>query len=101
LSERIRSAGCEQKIESWLKIGGRKFSSASNTIIEQKHFQLLFIKSRTWYAKVLVYVKEIAVGIFFAVSVAVKLATNYGKISRQGTATILLSKQINCIAIKY
>jgi hypothetical protein len=29
----------------------------------------------------------------------VKLATNYEKISRQGTATILLSKQINCIAI--
>jgi hypothetical protein len=46
-----------------------------------------------------VYDKEIAVGIFFAMSVAVKLATNYGKISRQGTATILLSKQINCIAI--
>jgi hypothetical protein len=32
-------------------------------------------------------------------SVAVRLATNYEKISRQGTATILLSKHINCIAI--
>ncbi len=31
--------------------------------------------------------------------VAVKFATNYEKISRQGTATILLSKYINCIAI--
>jgi hypothetical protein len=31
-------------------------------------------------------------------SVAVRLVTNYEKISRQGTATILLSKQINCIA---
>ncbi len=32
-------------------------------------------------------------------SVAVRLATNYEKISRQGTATILLSKHIICIAI--
>jgi hypothetical protein len=32
-------------------------------------------------------------------SVAVKLATNYDKISRRGTATILLSKHIKCIAI--
>ncbi len=32
-------------------------------------------------------------------SVAVKLATNYEKISRRGTATILLSKHISCIAI--
>ena len=31
-------------------------------------------------------------------SVAVRLVTNYEKISRQGTATILLSKHINCIA---
>ncbi len=31
--------------------------------------------------------------------VAVRLATNYEKISRPGTATILLSKDINCIAI--
>jgi hypothetical protein len=31
--------------------------------------------------------------------VAVRLATNYEKISRQGTATILLSKHISCIAI--
>jgi hypothetical protein len=31
--------------------------------------------------------------------VAVRLATNYEKISRRGTATILLSKHINCIAI--
>jgi hypothetical protein len=31
--------------------------------------------------------------------VAVRLATNYKKISRQGTATILLSKHICCIAI--
>jgi hypothetical protein len=30
--------------------------------------------------------------------VAVRLATNYEKISRRGTATILLSKHINCIA---
>ncbi len=33
------------------------------------------------------------------VSAMVKLATNYEKISRQGTATILLSKHISCIAI--
>jgi hypothetical protein len=32
-------------------------------------------------------------------SVAVRLATNYEKTSRQGTATILLSKHICCIAI--
>ena len=32
-------------------------------------------------------------------SVAVKLATNYEKISRRGTATILLSKHISCNAI--
>ena len=32
-------------------------------------------------------------------SVAVKLATNYEKISRPGTATILLSKHISCNAI--
>ncbi len=31
--------------------------------------------------------------------VAVRLATNYEKISRRGTATILLSKHISCIAI--
>jgi hypothetical protein len=31
--------------------------------------------------------------------VAVKLATNYEKISRRGTATILLSKHISCKAI--
>jgi hypothetical protein len=31
-------------------------------------------------------------------SVAVRLVTNYEKISRRGTATILLSKLINCIA---
>jgi hypothetical protein len=31
--------------------------------------------------------------------VAVKLATNYEKISRCGTATILISKHISCIAI--
>ena len=31
--------------------------------------------------------------------VAVKLATNYEKISRRGTATILMSKHISCIAI--
>ena len=32
-------------------------------------------------------------------SVAVRLATNYEKISRRGTATILLSKNISCNAI--
>ncbi len=32
-------------------------------------------------------------------SVAVRLATNYEKISRGGTATIILSKHISCIAI--
>jgi hypothetical protein len=32
-------------------------------------------------------------------SVAVKHATNYEKISRLGTATILLQKHISCIAI--
>ncbi len=32
-------------------------------------------------------------------SVAVRLATNYEKISRPATATILLSKHISCIAI--
>jgi hypothetical protein len=32
-------------------------------------------------------------------SVAMKLATNYEKICRLGTATILLSKHISCIAI--
>ncbi len=32
-------------------------------------------------------------------SVAVKLVTNYEKISRRGTATILLSKHISCNAI--
>jgi hypothetical protein len=31
--------------------------------------------------------------------VAVRLATNYEKISRRGNATILLSKHIKCIAI--
>ncbi len=31
--------------------------------------------------------------------VAVRLATNYGKISRRGTASILLSKHISVIAI--
>jgi hypothetical protein len=31
-------------------------------------------------------------------SVAVRIVTNYEKISRRGTATILLSKQIHCIA---
>jgi hypothetical protein len=31
--------------------------------------------------------------------VAVKLATNYEKISRHGTISILLSKHISCIAI--
>jgi hypothetical protein len=31
--------------------------------------------------------------------VAAKLATNYEKISRRGTATILQSKHISCIAI--
>jgi hypothetical protein len=31
--------------------------------------------------------------------VVVKLATNYEKISRRGTAIILLSKHISCIAI--
>ncbi len=35
----------------------------------------------------------------FPMSVAVWLATNYEKISIQGTATILLSKHISCIAI--
>jgi hypothetical protein len=30
---------------------------------------------------------------------ALKLATNYEKISRQGTATILPSKHISCIAL--
>ena len=40
-------------------------------------------------------------GFFFLIpmSVAVRLATNYEKISRRGTATILLSKHISCIAI--
>ena len=32
-------------------------------------------------------------------SVAVRLATNYEKISRRGTATFLLSKHISCNAI--
>jgi hypothetical protein len=32
-------------------------------------------------------------------SVAVKLVTRYEKISRHGTAFILLSKHISCIAI--
>ncbi len=32
-------------------------------------------------------------------SVAVRLATNYEKISRQGTATILLSKHLSCMVI--
>jgi hypothetical protein len=32
--------------------------------------------------------------------VAVRLATKYEKISRRGTATILLSKHISCIAIE-
>jgi hypothetical protein len=36
---------------------------------------------------------------FYFFSVAVRLATNYEKISRRGTATVLLSKHINCIAI--
>ena len=36
---------------------------------------------------------------FFSTLVAVRLATNYEKISRRGTATILLSKHIYCIAI--
>jgi hypothetical protein len=36
---------------------------------------------------------------FLPMSVAVKLATNYEKISRRGTATILQSKHISCIAI--
>ena len=36
---------------------------------------------------------------FFPMLVAVRLATNYEKISRRGTATILLSKHINCTAI--
>jgi hypothetical protein len=36
---------------------------------------------------------------FFPKFEAVKLATNYEKISRQGTATILLSKHISCITI--
>ncbi len=31
--------------------------------------------------------------------VAVRLATNYEKINKRGTATILLSKHISCIAI--
>jgi hypothetical protein len=35
----------------------------------------------------------------FPMSIAVKLDTNYGKISRHGTATVLLSKHIRCIAI--
>ncbi len=35
----------------------------------------------------------------FSMLVAVWLATNYEKISRQGTTTILLSKQFSCIAI--
>ncbi len=42
---------------------------------------------------------EIENGIFFPMSVAVNLATNYEKIRRRGTATILLSKHISCIAI--
>jgi hypothetical protein len=37
--------------------------------------------------------------IFFPLSIAVRLATNYEKISRRGTATILGSKHISCIAI--
>jgi hypothetical protein len=37
--------------------------------------------------------------IFFPMSIAVRLATNYEKISRRGTATILGSKHISCIAI--
>ncbi len=36
---------------------------------------------------------------FFSMLVAVKFATNYEKISRHGTATILLSKNISFIAI--
>jgi hypothetical protein len=35
---------------------------------------------------------------FFSMLVAVKLATNSEKISRRGTAFILLSKHISCIA---
>ena len=38
--------------------------------------------------------------VFLPMSVAVRLATNYEKISRRGTATILLSKHIICIAIE-
>jgi hypothetical protein len=37
--------------------------------------------------------------IFFPMLEAVRLASNYDKISRQGTATILLSKHIICIAV--
>jgi hypothetical protein len=36
---------------------------------------------------------------FPPMSVAARLATNYEKVSRRGTATILLSKHISCIAI--
>jgi hypothetical protein len=36
---------------------------------------------------------------FFPMLVVVRLATNYEKISRRVTATILLSKHISCIAI--
>jgi hypothetical protein len=37
--------------------------------------------------------------LFFLMSVAVRLATYYEKISKKGTATILLSKHISYIAI--
>ncbi len=37
--------------------------------------------------------------IIFPMSVAVRLATTFEKISRRGTAIILLSKHISCLAI--
>ncbi len=43
--------------------------------------------------------KKQNISFFYPMLVAVRLATNYEKISIHGTATILLSKHISCIAI--
>jgi hypothetical protein len=44
--------------------------------------------------KLIIFIQNV-----FPTLVSVKLATNYEKLSRQGTDTILLSKHFNCSAI--
>ena len=70
------------------------------------HFQILISQvfvdtTHRFYSIVTIRAQSNYVFFFSPMSVAVRLATNYyERISRRGTATILLSKHISCIAIE-